>query len=463
MSRWGKLKLHDRWALVACLTPFLVFAVLYGGVSGRGFVSDDFEWALRNRCRSFADIVAIVHRDNGFYRPAVASTFALNEYLSEANPKLYGLTNVFLALACCFGIHRLCRALALPMGAGILAAAIWLFNFYGVNMAVLWISGRTALLVTLGATMCVAALIGDRPVSAALWFALALFSKEEAITMPLVGAAWLVLLQPQRRKTFFTWLLISGVVVALYLWLRSGTGAMTPSNAPTYYRFTFAPAAVVRNIFEYADRTLTFSLLVTVLALGILRWRPTIAPEQRRILYTCICWIAATFAITVFLPARSSLYVCLPAVGSAVAAAVMIAHGWAAATEPRRRRAIYAAIVVPFLLAPIHYARGLRYIRNAEFSRQVLSDLAVLTSTLPTGAHVVLNDTRTGRVDLNSAFGALLDDAFFFSTHRRLRFWIEPPITYASEAGLERPCAACVSGEFTLRDGRLTPTASRTQ
>ena len=42
--------------------------------------------------------------------------------------------------------------------ASVAAAAIWIFNWHGINMATLWISGRTALLLTLFATWGTASL-----------------------------------------------------------------------------------------------------------------------------------------------------------------------------------------------------------------------------------------------------------------------------------------------------------------
>ena len=323
--------------------------------AGHGFIADDFEWALHNRSRSAADVAAVFTRDNGFYRPAVGLTFAANEFFSGTDPRPYGVTNVALAGLCALAIFWLSRELQLPASAGAFAAAVWLLNFHGINMAVLWLSGRTALLLTLGATAMLASLLRGRTLVACLFLVVALLSKEEAVLLPAIGALWLYRLRPERRAQLISWALASVALTASYLVLRSITGAMTPLNAPLYYRFTFAPGAVVQNVLQYADRAFTFTLLMTLLALGILRALPPrpLSPHLKAILAACAVLVVGGFAITVFLPVRSSLYACLPSVAGALAAAGCLAHAWDVADSRRRRHALVAAILVPLAIVPI--------------------------------------------------------------------------------------------------------------
>ncbi|MNC96546.1 hypothetical protein D3C83_139460 [compost metagenome] len=70
--------------------------------------------------------------------------------------------------------------MGLAPAASLLAAATWLFNFHAVNMAVLWLSGRTALLVTLFALASAHAMLRGRALLAGGACLLALLSKEEA-------------------------------------------------------------------------------------------------------------------------------------------------------------------------------------------------------------------------------------------------------------------------------------------
>jgi hypothetical protein len=448
------------WPLVtaACVTAFLVFAAVYVPRAGLGFIADDFSWALHNRSRSVADLGAVLTRDNGFYRPVVALTFAANEYVSGASPRAYGLTNVALAVLCAWAVFLLARSLALPAGASLLASAVWLLNFHGINMAVLWLSGRTSLLVTLFAALCMVALVRGRLLPAAICLALALFSKEEAVLLPLVGLAWLYLLRapgPERRREILTWAVMAGLLTLAYLGARTMTGAMTPASAPPYYQPSIDPLGLMRNLAEYADRTFTFSVAVVLLAGLVLRARPRVSAREVRLFAACGAWTAGAFALTVFLPVRSSLYAVLPSVGAAVAAAVLVARMWDPASQGRRRLALVLAVILPLLLAPIHVERSKRWVALAIFSTNVIEDLEAMARGLPAGAGVVLYDDRTVRANLDSAFGTLLNDAILFKTGRHLQAWVEPPPTYAGLAGLDRPCDGCVALELAVRDGRL--------
>lgn len=440
--------------ILAHAIAFGVFAGVYLPRAGHGFIADDFEWALHNRSRSMADVAAVFSRDNGFYRPAVGLTFAANEFFSGANPRPYGITNVALAALCAVAVFWLGRELRLPGSAATFAAAVWLLNVHGINMAVLWLSGRTALLLTLAATTMLASLLRGRTVLACVCLVVALLSKEEAVLLPAIGALWLYWLRPERRAQLISWAVAGVVLTASYLLVRSITGAMTPLNAPSYYRFTFAPGAVVQNVLQYADRAFTFSLLMTLLAFAILRAIPPrpLSPHLKAILAACAALTAGGFAITVFLPVRSSLYVCLPSVGGAIASAACVAQAWEVASPRRRQHALVVAMLVPLALAPIHVARSVRWTSIAELSTRGLSDLQALTAGLPDGSAVVLHDaptSRLNRANLASAYGTLLNDGFYFATGRRLSFRIEP-----DDPGPLQPCPSCAA-EARLVDGRL--------
>jgi hypothetical protein len=451
------LKPPDRLLrLVAYLVAFGVFLGVYLPRAGHGFIADDFEWALGNRSRSASDVAAILTRNNGFFRPAVGLTFAANEFLSGTDPRPYGMTNVALAALCALSILWLGRALRLPLHACAFAAAVWLLNFRGIDMAVLWLSGRTALLVTFSAAATVASLLQGRTVQGCLWLTVALLSKEEAIMLPVIAAVWLHMLRPDRRGQLTRWLVASVMITAMYLALRWRTGAMTPFDAPTYYQFTFDPRTLGRNVIEYADRAFTFTVLITVIAFGVLRALPPrpLPLGLRALLAACAVWVAGSFAITIFLPVRSSLYICLPSVGGALASAACVAHAWDAATERRRRQALVAAILATLIVAPVHIARSRRWTSIAEFSTRAVSDLQELTAGLPEGSEIVLYDARAvrgNRANLASAFGSLLNDGFYFFTGRRFSFKIEP-----AEAGgpPAPPCDTCAAAGRVI-DGRV--------
>ena len=325
----------------ACAAPFIVFFGVYLPAAGHGFISDDFGWLLHNRISTPSDLWRIVRSDNGFYRPVVALSFAANYLTSGLNARAYGLTNVALATLCGVSVYLLGRALNLPRGAATFASALWLLNLHGVNMSILWISGRTALLATAAAASCAAALLTGRHLLATMLLTVAVFSREDAALLPLVSTAWLYFLQHdvERRRQRWRWLIVGLAIVAVYFAIRSTTNAMTPATAPSYYRFTYDPAVVARNIGEYADRTAT-TAVGTLLLLAIVL-RPGIAKFDYQASAVVACggmWTVAFLLPALLLPVRSSLYACLPSVGTCVVAGVIATRWWALAA-PRAQEA----------------------------------------------------------------------------------------------------------------------------
>jgi hypothetical protein len=106
---------------LALLTPFLLFVLIYGSAAGRGFVQDDFAWIEQSRVRAWSDVAGLFHKDNGFYRPVVALTFAADEAIGGLDARVYGWTNVALAVGCGLAIGWLARGFGLGWPAAIAA------------------------------------------------------------------------------------------------------------------------------------------------------------------------------------------------------------------------------------------------------------------------------------------------------------------------------------------------------
>jgi hypothetical protein len=443
----------------ACTLPTLVFLAVYVPLAGHGFLSDDFRWVLNSHIDGLADVVRLFRITDGFYRPLVSLTFGLDRLVFGINPRPYGWTNVGLVLVAALLIRHLATALGLSKGAGALAASLWFLNFHGINQSILWISGRTSLLVACAGTACAIFIVRRRLLWAAAFLALACFAKEEALTLPLVLTAWLYLLGQDNAASRFrliaAWLLGSAFVMAAYLALRSQTGAMTPANAPGYYQFTFEPSAVARNALEYADRAITTSAIAVILGL-LLLWPKGFRLDtvQRRILLCAALWLAGGYAITLFLPVRSSLYAIVPSIGACLAAAVVLSAAWQSADLPHRFRALCAAILLPLCAMPVYLARTAS-VPLADFSTQVLRDIRDATHGIPDDATVVIIDDRSTKINVAAAFGTLLDDAVLLTTGRRLNMWIEPQ-TPGTE-GAKPPCESCVALRLRVVNGRLAP------
>ena len=436
-----------------------MFLAVYLPLAGHGFLSDDFRWVLNSRIDSVADVFRLFRITDGFYRPLVSLTFGLDRLAFGINPRPYGWTNVGLVLIGALLIRQLAVTLGLTKGAGTLAASLWFLNFHGINQSILWVSGRTSLLVACAGTACAIFIVQRRLLWAVVFLALACFAKEEALTLPFVLAAWLYLLNQDdpasRVRTIAAWLLGSAVVMASYLAIRSQTGAMTPATAPGYYQFTFEPAVVLRNALEYADRAVTTSAIAVVLGLLLLRPRGfRLDPMARRIVLCAGLWLAGGFGITLFLPVRSSLYAIVPSIGSCIAAAIVLGASWQAADMPHRFRALCAAILLPVCLMPVYLSRTAS-VPLADFSTQVLRDIGDRTRDVPDAATIVVSDDRSTEINVAAAFGTLLNEAVLLTTGRRLNMWIEPPPP--GTEGVKPPCESCVARRFRVVNGRLIP------
>jgi hypothetical protein len=393
----------------------ILFLVIYLPDAGHGFVQDDFRWIVESRVGAPDDLVRLLATNIGFYRPLVYLTFTLDQALWGAAPVGYALTNLVLCLAVAGAFVALARAAGLSAAGAVTGAGAWLLNFHAVNMAVLWLSGRTALLVSLFALLAAHAMFHGREAIAGGLALLAMLSKEEAVALPALFTAHVVWTERHARalrRTIPLW-----IALAVYLALRVRSGAFWPGDAPSFYRFTFAPLDVARNIAEYADRAGTFFvivILVVALATGV-RWRDLRgerSPADTRTLAFAGLWIVATYALTVFLPVRSSLYALLPSLGSALVVAIV--SSTAADKAPRRfRMAALGLLVAGVALVPVYWSRNERWVRPAELSEQVLTTIFRDASGRVAG-HVVLIDDPQERFNLTAAFGGLFPEALRF-------------------------------------------------
>src|SRR5262245_32962524 len=126
------------------------FSIVYVPSVGHGFLKDDFGWTLRSPLTSWHDAAALWRgAPSLFFRPLVSLSFGVNRWGCGLQPRCYGLSNLVLLLACAAAIFVLVRGLGLSKGNALLASALWIFNWHGINMSALWISVRTAMLLVL--------------------------------------------------------------------------------------------------------------------------------------------------------------------------------------------------------------------------------------------------------------------------------------------------------------------------
>lgn len=372
--------------------------VIYLPDLGHGFIRDDFHWIRVGRLASFSDVPRLFVADVGFYRPVVLATFSANYALFGLHAFPYALTNFLLLGITALLIARLSAALGLTPVAGFAAAAVWCFNFHAVSMALLWISGRTALLLSLFAVLAAIAALHRRWRVAGGWCLLAMLSKEEAVMLPLLLAGWSWFSSDeaagQRFRIRDAWPLAAAL--AIYVTLRLNSAAFWPGTAPDYYQFTFAPADVLRNALEYLDRSTTFAAAVTLFVLVACWCRPGLGAVERRAFQFGAAWLVAGFAITLFLPLRSDLYALTPSIGPCLACGASV-QALERSRPVRIRRSLAALVMLAFLLIPVYRSRNLRWVRPADLSTRALADPSVAA--------------QMNADDRESAFGSLMPDA----------------------------------------------------
>jgi hypothetical protein len=451
---------------------------------GHGFIKDDFRWIHDGRSESLAELVSLFTANVGFYRPLVSVSFAADYAVWDLNPFGYGLTNLLLLTADAVLLFALARRFALPREAALVAAAVFALNFHGVNMALLWPSGRTSLLALLFALLTVHAALRDWWLAAGIACLGALLSKEESVALaPLLTLfVWLEgRLKPAPTYVLRTasyilraWPLWAALVA--YFWLRLQSGAFAPGDAPDYYRFTTSPAQLLRNVAEYADRAGTLAAAVSLVFVGVAYVgaafrRPekggpvaAFAPgasaprdavsyefslDERRALLFGALWIPAMFALTVLLPIRSSLYALIPSVGSATIAAAIASRAFRL-VPVRALRASAALIAIAALLLPVYRSRNGRWVEPAELSAHVMGAIQATTTSFPAGGTVVLVDAPQSEVSLDDAFGALFPEALTLYAGPMWKGQIVTP-------GLTAPLDPVTTITFELRGGTLEP------
>jgi len=373
------------------------FCAIYLPDIGHGFVRDDFHWIRVGVIASRDDLTGLLFRDVGFYRPVVLASFSVNYAFFGLHAFPYALTNLLLLAACAWLVARLSAALGLGPLAATVTAAAWCFNFHAVNMALLWISGRTALLLTLFSLLAVLAAMRRRWWLTATFCVLAMLSKEEAVVLPF----FMIWASSAHTKSDHHGNVLRGswpvwLALVVYLVLRVNSGAFWPGSAPWYYRFTLVPSEMLRNAFEYLDRSTSFAAALALFVTIASRERPRFTVDHRRIFVFAGAWTISSFAITLFLPVRSDLYALAPSIGPALACGAIV-DALERSRAIRLHRTLAVLLLFPIVLWPVYRERNVRWVRPADLSTRLLADPAALANATPD--------------EIDDAFAGLLPDA----------------------------------------------------
>ncbi len=417
---------HDRRVTFAIAVIWLLFAAaVYLRDVGRGFVKDDFRWildgtiAFEHPLRAFS-----AGWEGNFYRPLVALSFGLDRALYGLWARGYGLTNLALYAGCAAMVFVLLRQIRFGLVAAAAGAFAWAVNPSGIDMAVLWISGRTSLLMTLFSCASIVAMLrGHRALGCAL-FAAAIFSKEDALPIPAVIAT-AKLLDGRPRREWLIDLACMGAVAAAYFGLRAETQAFTAGSAPDFYRLTWSPARILENLLHYVDRAAT-STLVLIVLLGLFYRRvPPLGALARRDLLLALAFFLAGVCITVRVPIRSSLYVVFASIAAGIVFAAIVER-MRQVGPLRDDRWLVTTLGVVLLMIPVYGVRNDRWVEPARVSARTLAALRQVPE-LTTARRVVFYDEAVRHSNFDSAFGGAEQPALQLFTGRVFDAHVVPP------------------------------------
>ena len=419
----------QRW--VAAIGAAFIAAV-YIPELGAGFVKDDCLWILTAAGTLHRPAALFMVDSSGFFfRPLVTASFALDYLLHGVSARGYGFTNLALCLGCVATIVILFRELGVSTAAAAVGALAWAVNPHGIGMALLWISGRTSLLMTLCSTLSILAFLrGHRALCAALLLG-AMFAKEDAVAVPVIAFACAYAVGRAERRDLrhlissAAWMAAAGTV---YLVLRMRTSAMTPATAPWYYQLLSSPWRIAINGMSYLDRAATGAAVIVLVAGVIYRTRPVLASRARRGFALAAVWFAAGLAITVRIPVRSDLYAVFPSVGAALACALAIdAFRAGSKTAEAGDRLLAYALTALLLVVPVYWTRDARFTEPAHLSARMQQTLTADRGTLPERGTVVLQDEATRFATFGDAFDGMASSALLLFTGRPLTAEIVAP------------------------------------
>ncbi len=168
--------------------------------------------------------------DVSYYRPLVTITFQANWAMAGESPLVFRLTNLLLAVITCVLVFLLAKRITgstVAAGIGGLAFAV-LPNH---SEAVAWVSGRTdlmACLFTVAALLTFAAAQDAAPrrraglmVATGLLFLCGLFSKETALTAPILALGYLWIFADRiRRRDLLKWAVVFLLPFVFYFVVR---------------------------------------------------------------------------------------------------------------------------------------------------------------------------------------------------------------------------------------------------
>ena len=244
-----------RSAWVAYLGIATITVLLYGKVIPFGYVEHDdailikqdhqFLKDLSHIPEAFGrDVFHVTGMDSGkiYYRPILTISFMIDTQLGGTNLAVFHITNILIhILAACLLLHFL---MALQVRKGVALFLVMAFAVHPLLVqAVAWVPGRNDSMLTVFALACLLLLMrfhrtGNWIVCGLhlLFFALALFTKENAIGLLVVQAYLLVVILRQNRRWPRVLTVGAGWLVIVTIWFLLRNAALNYPPLPPFKR-----------------------------------------------------------------------------------------------------------------------------------------------------------------------------------------------------------------------------------
>jgi hypothetical protein len=340
------------------------------------------------RLRSVTTIADVITQPDAFrfYRPVTQASLAIELAVHGDRPPLFRAVNIALHAAVLAMALVVARLILTDSLSAALAALAFALTPKAPAIAVLWISGRAELLMSLFSLMAIAAWIVWSRNGRARWlvaaagaYVLAAASKETAFLLPLI---FVFTPGQQRPRAATAGALVMLVVLGalLFAW-RSHVGALTPFSGDEHYRLLTGIARIARSLQNYFGRMIGVPLALVVL-LVIARivdvrraggGREPIGLLLITVLAFPLVWTVILLAPVLPIVARSEIYLYMPVLGVCLLAGIF---GWVTYVGvPQRRAAAVAIVAFVVAIGAYQVSRAAVMHGDLEFSARLVDAL----------------------------------------------------------------------------------------
>ncbi len=398
-------------------------AALFLPLIGHGFVHDDFVWL--SIASSEPGSYGFTHPIQLFYTPLTWLTFKADWMIWGFNPFPIAVENLALHIINTLLLYwlalRLWRSDSAAWWAGFGFALFYMAN----SWAVMWIAARPHLLSTL---FCLAA--AHASVSYArrkqrraatmgaivLCVALSMLAKEIGVASIAVVAIMLFYVEglERLRRNWRSHIILACalvVILASYLMLRAGVGAVPVLSNQGWYHYTLEFQVLFSNLVEYVSRTYVIAgvLMGAIVLSQYMRGaRPRLKAVTIYDIGLSVALFVVTLAPVILIRGRSGLYTYLAGIGPALLLGVT-----ARALYDSPPRALYNSspprapyrtwvsllpvIAVVVILSVATVGQSLKWRTMAKTNMSILHQVAAQHPLATPGTNIILRYTEADR------------------------------------------------------------------